>query len=159
MAAPKGNQYWKIALTSIFNGRPRKYETAEELEARIRDYFLFTIKNNCNITLTGLFLHCDFSNMKNMENQGKRGEDFYLVIKKALNTVANYYEHLMQEKGRGADIFALKQFGWTDQLTIDQNINQVSEVIVTINKGGKTSRIKEGKIIPIDPPTKALGSR
>ena len=159
MAAPKGNQYWKIALKSIFNGRPRKYETAKELEARIVDYFLFTIKNKCNITLTGLFLHCDFSNMKNMENQGKRGEDFYLVIKKALNTVANYYEHLMQEKGRGADIFALKQFGWTDQLTIDQNINTVSEVIVTINKGGKTSRIKEGKIIPIDPPTKALGGK
>jgi len=159
MSAPKGNQYWRIALTSIFNGRPRKYETAEELEDRIRDYFLFTVKNNCNITLTGLFLHCDFSSKENLENQGKRGEDFYLVIKKALNTVANYYEHLMQDKGRGADIFALKQFGWTDQLTIDQNITKVSEVIVTINKGGKRSRIKEGIVIPIDPPKKALGSK
>ncbi len=159
MGAPKGNQYWKIALKSIFNGRPRKYETAKELEARISDYFLFIIKNKCSITLTGLILHCGFNDNDSMTAQGLRGQDFLGVIKRARTTVANYYEHLMQEKGRGADIFALKQFGWTDQLTIDQNINTVSEVIVTINKGGKTSRIKEGKIIPIDPPTKALGSK
>ena len=159
MGAPKGNQYWKLALKSIFNGRPSKFETAEELGAKIEDYFNFIEKNNCKPTLHGMILHCGFYGYQNMKDQENRGKDFKVVIKKGFNIIADYYEHLMQEKGRGADIFALKQFGWTDQLVIDQTINKVSEVIVTINKGGKTSRIKEGKIIPIDPPTKALGSK
>lgn len=159
MAAPKGNQYWKIALDSIFNGRPPKYKTARELERKVQHYFQFVIDNNLKPQLCDMMLHLGFDDFDSIYYQEKRGQDFLSVIKKARLTVASYYEGLLQRKGRGADIFALKQFRWTDQLVIEQNITKVSEVIVTINKGGKRSRIREGIVIPIDPPKKALGSK
>ena len=159
MAAPHGNQYWKLALNSIFNGAPPKYRTAKQLEAKVKHYFQFVIDNDLKPQLCDMMLHLGFTDFDSIYYQEKRGKDFLSVIKKARLTIAGYYEGLLQRKGRGADIFALKQFGWTDQLTIDQHTIQVSEVIVTINDNGKQSRIQEGIVIPIDPPQKALGSK
>ena len=36
MAAPKGNEYWRVRITA---GRKHKYKTAEEFESKINEYF------------------------------------------------------------------------------------------------------------------------
>ena len=41
------------------------------------------------------------------------------VVKKAKEMVHNAYEKDLRRKGRSGDIFALKNFGWTDQRNVD----------------------------------------
>ncbi len=155
---PKGNQYWQLIDPKDI-GRNLALDPTE-VKAKIIDYFKMCINQSkskgMKPTITGLIYHAGFISRKQfIEYEGR--EAFSNVIKKARLLIENYYEHMALGAHPAGPIFVLKQFDWTDQVQI--NSHEVSEVIVTINKGGKTSRIKEGKIIAIDPPTKALGSK
>ena len=93
--------------------------TPEEMQALIEDYFRVTDPDD--ITITGLALHLDTTRVTLCEYE-KRPE-FVNTIKKGKERVALAYELRLVHKGRSADIFALKNMGWTDRSEVDQNVN------------------------------------
>jgi len=98
-------------------GRPLKFESVEELEKKINEYFDKTPKTE--ITITGLALALDTSR-ETLCNYEKKDE-YFDTIKKAKDKVQLEYELDLRRKGRSGDIFALKNFGWKDK--IEQKID------------------------------------
>lgn len=96
-------------------GRPLKFETVEELQKQIDDYFKVTPKDEW--TWTGLALHLDTTRQTLYEY--KEREEFTYPIKKALMQVENGYETDLKKHGRSGTIFALKNFDWKDKTETD----------------------------------------
>lgn len=96
-------------------GRPRKYESPEEMQAVIEDYFNTRTPDD-PVTITGLMIHLDFVSRQSFYDYEKNG-DFSYILKRARQRVEKYYEKLSQrtEGQVTGPIFALKQFGWTDK--------------------------------------------
>lgn len=101
-------------------GRPVKFGSREELQTKINNYFKECKENELPITITGLALALD-TNRQTLINYGNK-DDFYDIIEKAKLTVENSYELRLIESGRSGDIFALKNFGWTDRQEIDSTV-------------------------------------
>lgn len=127
-AAPKGNQYYKLALKSL--GRPRKYETFEKLQKEIVDYF--EQQNRVKFpryTITGLTSYIGFTNRADLYAQAERGEDFSHLIKMAINIVAACYENHLYSVSPAGAIFVLKNIKsdeFKDKTEVDQKIMNVS---------------------------------
>lgn len=96
-------------------GRPRKYESAEEMQALIDDYFNTRTVDD-PVTITGLMYHLDFASRQSFYDYEKNG-NFSYILKRARQRVEMYYEKLAQRTDGQVTgpIFALKQFGWTDK--------------------------------------------
>ena len=106
--------------------------TPTELQAKIDEYFKQggtvreiivgsgsnrQIKEMRIFTLTGLCLYagfCDKTELFDLE----RNPSYKATIKKARSRMEKIYEENLQVTGNSANIFALKNFGWTDQQTI-----------------------------------------
>jgi len=101
-------------------GRPLKFKTVEELQAKIDSYFKDRVDESGTaikpVTITGLALHLDTSRETLMDYQER--DEFSDAIKRAKLRIENYYEeNLMTGKPTGP-IFALKNFGWKDHSTV-----------------------------------------
>lgn len=97
-------------------GRPRKYETPELLDAAVDAYF-----NHCSnpenaepITWTGMCLFLGFYGRAELDNYLEY-EGFSNSVKRAKSLVEFAYEKrlVLSDKPTGP-IFALKNFGWKD---------------------------------------------
>ena len=117
-------------------GRPLAYQTPEELEKAVEEYF----RNNERVTLSGLALHLGFESRQSLYNYGQR-EDFLDIIKSArMRVEATYEERLIYEPNQTGVIFALKNMNWSDKNEIDhttggEKINKVQiEIIGTDSK-------------------------
>lgn len=98
-------------------GRPPKYKTPEELEQLIDGYFAKCEATGEPITLTGLCMAIG-TTRDTLITYGKKDE-FVDTIKKARNKVENSYELRLINRGNAGDIFALKQFGWSDRQDVN----------------------------------------
>ena len=108
-------------------GRPLKFETPEILQAKIDEYFAVTPPRE--VTITGLALFLDTSR-ETLMNYEKR-DNFFDTVKKAKDRVQNEYEKDLRRQGRSGDIFALKNFGWSDK----QEVENSGEVKYVITRG------------------------
>lgn len=116
-------------------GRPPKYKTNEELQAKIQEYIqdcpdtqtiFFKLKDEviekeapCP-TITGLVLYlgfCDRASFYDME----KIEKFAHTIKHARTWIESTYEQLLKQGNASGAIFALKNFGWTDLQKIEHS--------------------------------------
>ena len=102
-------------------GRPPKWKTPEELQKQIDKYFEDCQANNEPLTITGLALALDTYRDVLMDYQNK--DEFSNTIKKAKLKIENAYEKRLIQNGRSGDIFALKNFGWTDKQEIENNVS------------------------------------
>tara|TARA_Y100000593_G_C4172856_1_gene267941 strand:+ start:218 stop:613 length:396 start_codon:yes stop_codon:yes gene_type:complete len=104
-------------------GRPPKYETPEEMQVIIDDYFDSRTKED-PCTVSGLSYHLGFEDRESFSDYGKKDE-FARTVKKAKLLIESSYEKSLRLHGRSGDIFALKNFGWKDKQEIDgtHNIN------------------------------------
>lgn len=96
-------------------GRPPKWESPEQVQVLIDKYFDSTPEEEW--TITGLALALDTYRSVLVDYQEK--DEFSYTIKKAKEKVQNAYEKDLRRKGRSGDIFALKNFGWSDKQEID----------------------------------------
>lgn len=96
-------------------GRPLKFKNKDDLLSRIESYFSEVKMEEW--TITGLALALDTSRETLMNYEDR--EEFFDTIKKAKEMVHNAYEIDLRKKGRSGDIFALKNFGWSDRQEID----------------------------------------
>lgn len=96
-------------------GRPRKYDSPEQMQEAIDRYFESCDEEENPITVTGLALALDFTSRKELINYENYSEEFYHTIKKAKLRIEQAYEKRLVKRGNGGDIFALKNFDWTDK--------------------------------------------
>lgn len=123
------------------------YTSAEEMQDAIKGYF-----DNCprkrtiyvkvgkdeyipvevsQPTITGLALHLGFCSRQSLYDYEDK-PDFSYTVKKARLFIEREYEEQLLINPTGA-IFALKNFGWTDKQTIDQNTNfSASDTITSL---------------------------
>ena len=126
MAAPKGNQFYKLAVKSL--GCPPKYETLDDLQKEIIAYFEDQehIKKP-RYTVTGLMAFLGFSARKHLYAQADRGKDFCYLINTALTIIAACYENNLYSPTPAGAIFALKNLRpdeFKDKTEVEQkNIN------------------------------------
>lgn len=107
-------------------GRPLKYKNKEELQQAIDKYFNET--PDIEVTITGLAISLDMSR-QDLINYGNR-EEFFDTIRRAKDKVELSYEKALRRNGRTGDIFALKNFGWTDKQEVEaktENVNMTYE--------------------------------
>lgn len=100
-------------------GRPLKFASVEELQEKINDYFNNTLEEELTITGLALALDTDRQTLINYQNR----EEYFDTIKKAKTRIEHSYEKALRKNGRTGDIFALKNFGWTDKQEIESNVN------------------------------------
>lgn len=100
MAAPKGNQFWKLAQNA---GRPRNFESPEELWEKACEYFawcdenpIYTVEYNgkdaveCQVpkmrayTWAGLEYFCNVNSFENYKRDYKEFSDVITRIEKVL---------------------------------------------------------------------------
>lgn len=96
-------------------GRPLKFQSLSDMETLIDKYFRETPEQEW--TVTGLALALDTSRETLINYEAR--DEFFDCIKRAKLRVHHAYEKDLRKRGRTTDIFALKNFGWTDQRNID----------------------------------------
>lgn len=96
-------------------GRPLKFKNAKEIEDKADIYFDDTPEKEW--TITGLALALDTDRIT-LIRYGKKTR-FSNTIKRIKAKVECSYEKSLRIKGTAGDIFALKNFGWTDKQDID----------------------------------------
>lgn len=96
-------------------GRPLKFQSVEELQAKIDEYF--TKCPEAEWTITGLADHLDTFRSVLCDYEEK--DEFSYTIKKAKQKVEMAYEKSLRKNGRSGDIFGLKNFGWKDKNETD----------------------------------------
>lgn len=135
-------------------GRPPLFNSPEEMQAKIDEYFqpvqvefnpdhfsgaymagtLPPLPKSNNVTITGLALYLGFESRQSFYDYEKKPEYSY-IIKRARLRVENGYETaLLNHKNPTGPIFALKNMGWTDKQEIDQK---------TEHSGGITIKFEE----------------
>lgn len=105
--------------------KPLKFKTAQDLQNKINAYFKECKLKEIPLSITGLALALDTNRQTLINYQNKDG--YENIIDRAKLMIENAYEIRLINNGRSGDIFALKNFGWTDRQEIENN--------VTINNG------------------------
>jgi len=110
-------------------GRPPLWRSAKELRKAIEDYF-----NTSSLkSMSGLTLALGFQDRDALLSYEKKGE-FSGTVKWARLKVAQYYEEQAQQvKNPSFQIFALKNFGWSDKQEIEHS-GKIEGVIRLPNK-------------------------
>lgn len=140
-------------------GRPRIYETIEELELAIESYFFIPItvdsgsklgpeKNetdkftfNPRPTVTGLALHLGFCDKTTLYDYRDRPE-FSHPIKAALTLIEKHHEEGLSGNSVAGHIFALKNKGWKDKIETgftDTNGNDIPPVHIYIPDNNRSN--------------------
>lgn len=97
-------------------GRPLKYATVADLQAVI-DYYFYTTKQD-EWTVTGLALAIGGKQL--LDDYQKR-PGYREAVWKAKLMVENSYEIALRKNGRAGEIFALKNFGWSDKQEVEHS--------------------------------------
>jgi DNA-packaging protein gp3 len=95
-------------------GRPAIFESVEQLEKAIAEYFDTTVKK----TITGLAYHLGFESRQSFYDYQDR-EEFSYSIKRARLRIEMYYEEKLTENNCTGPIFALKNMSWKDKTEVD----------------------------------------
>jgi DNA-packaging protein gp3 len=111
-------------------GRPLKYRTVAELKRNIDDYFHNIRMDDWTITGLALHLHTDRTTLMNYQGRA----EFFDTVKTAKTMIEHAYELSLRHNGKATDIFALKNFGWTDQQQVDVTSQGESVVIYRPSK-------------------------
>ena len=92
-------------------GRKAKYETPEELETMIDQYFE---ENGTDVTVSGLAYYLGFDSRFSMYDYKEKPE-FTHIIKRASLFIESNYEKKLSTTAPTGSIFALKNMGWKDK--------------------------------------------
>ena len=95
-------------------GRPPKFESPEQLQELIDNYFN---SPDCDYTITGLILECGC--LRETWSEYKKKPEYSDTIKRASAEVERAYEARLQSTTPTGSIFALKNMGWRDQQEVD----------------------------------------
>ncbi|MDD5135048.1 MAG: terminase small subunit [Phycisphaerae bacterium] len=93
-------------------GRPRIFDTPEQMQEAIDNYF----KKDKRPTVCGLCIALGFTNRHALTNYEGYGKEFYATIKKAKFRIERFLEDNLYNNKPTGTIFNLKNnFGWQDK--------------------------------------------
>jgi hypothetical protein len=95
-------------------GRPRIYDSPDELESQCDKYFDECLELKERPTVTGLALHLGFASKQSLYDYEKE-DKFSYPIKKSLTRIENALERKLDGQAVTGVIFALKNMGWKDK--------------------------------------------
>lgn len=101
-------------------GRPLTYDTPDDLQKAIDEYFAQITEAKGIITVTGLALYLGFDSRQSVYDYKER-EEFSYIIKRALLMVENSYEIRVCGNNPTGPIFVLKNMGWKDKSEVEQS--------------------------------------
>lgn len=99
-------------------GRPRIYDSVEELDTMVDSYMLDCKENSIKPTITGATLFLGFCDKTTLYDYRDR-EEFSHSIKRLLLYVEFGYETALHGNSVTGAIFALKNMGWKDKQEMD----------------------------------------
>jgi hypothetical protein len=109
------------------SGRPRKFNSAKDMEEKINTYF---VNENFPWTVSGLCIHLDI--VRETLCQYEKEEEFSDTIKKAKIKIENYAEKLLFSSVTFTPgiVFNLKNnFGWKDKQEVEShNTNENTNI-------------------------------
>lgn len=114
----------KQHFAMIKANKPLKWPSVEELQSQLQAYFDDTPRKEWTITGLALALNTTRSTLNDYQNgilESISPEDkalYTATIRKAKEMIHNQYEIDLRKQGRSGDIFALKNFGWTDERSV-----------------------------------------
>lgn len=116
MAAKKGNKFWMLANW----GKKAFYNSPEELETKITEYFTQTYKRGkFTPTVSGMTFYLGFESRSSLADYCKRDEAYSYIIHKAKKFIENCYEGQLYTQSSSGAVFALKNMGWKDKTETD----------------------------------------
>lgn len=101
-------------MESSKGGRPRMYDTPEQFDAKVQEYYYHCMDSGEPITWTGLALFMGFSSRQSIDEYAKY-DGFSDSSKKAKLMVEWAYEKRLLENNAAGSIFVLKNMGWSDK--------------------------------------------
>ena len=146
IGAPKGNKY----AVGNNGGRPSMFDSPEEMQIKIDEYFTdcpdkktIITKNGDSInipaiTITGLCVFLGFESRQSFYAYEDKVE-FNYIIKKARLRIENYYEQCLQFGNVIGAIFPLKNMGWHDK-TETEHTGIPQSLTITVDDS-KTAQI------------------
>ncbi len=99
-------------------GRPRKIKSVRQFEERAEAYFVECEAKGEPALLTGLILALGLCSREGLDEYGRRPE-FTDSVKKAKLRIEMEYEKALHGRSPTGPIFALKNFGWTDEQDVE----------------------------------------
>lgn len=134
MAAPKGNRF---ALGNT-GGRPRHYETPDEMVAKAIEYFEIETNSGgiCKPTISGLMFHLGFCSRQSFHDYKERSKEFSYACNELLMFIESCYEKNLHGFAWAGSAFALKNINskdWKDEVIQNQN-QTVTQVTITEKK-------------------------
>lgn len=140
--APAEDQTVKPEATG--QGRPRKISSPEVFDALVDDYVSKCQKNEEPILLLGMCLHLGLYGKEALYEYGCY-DGFSQSVKRARAIVEHEYEkRLNTTTSTAAPIFALKNFGWSDQQqlnVVSDNKTELSGVVGVVEVPGLAERL------------------
>ncbi len=109
-------------------GRPKKWNSEEELFNLMEDYFDNTDFYKYSVTGLCLHLDCDKQTLLNYQ----KNNAFKHLISRAKMRIENSYELSLRKNGRTGDIFALKNFGWKDVQHVNDDTDRLPIQITVV---------------------------
>lgn len=139
---PRETHYNHFVNRSKMAGKPRKFDTADELQAAI-DYYFETVEGP--LTITGLALALGFCDRQSLYDNEKLPE-YSCIIKNARLRVENGYEKNLSANNPTGSIFALKNMGWRDKVETGFTDNDGNDrPLIYIPNNGRDESSNTGK--------------
>lgn len=110
-------------------GRPRHYNSPEEFDAKVDEYLEHCKETGEPIMWTGIALFLGF-NSRNSLDEYANYDGFSGSVKRAKMFVEQAYELRLVKQGRAADMFALKNFKWSDKQTVEHTGDKDKPLVV-----------------------------
>lgn len=109
MVLQSENNYLNLGMA----GRPPLFESPEQLETAVKQYF--SDISNSPYTITGIALWLGFADRQSLYDYQERPE-YSCIIKELRTRVENGYEQRLFANNPTGAIFALKNMGWRDKV-------------------------------------------
>ncbi len=117
----------------VKEGRPLKFETADQLSAAIQVYFDDCIENLKPVTISGLAYSLGFESRQSIYDYKER-EEFSYILKRATFFVESCYEGKLSGTTPTGAIFALKNMGWRDKVETELSggleVKQITGMVI-----------------------------
>ena len=120
---------------NVGRGQPPKYRSVEAFQKKIDEYFDLVYdkaerKWLVPPTVSGMAIHLGFADRRSMYHYRDK-DAFYHPVKRAIGMIESYHEEKIgYGKNAAGNIFALKNFGWTDR----QEVTNKGDLGITWNE-------------------------
>lgn len=110
--------------------RPPMYETPELLQSEIDKYWKYIKQKRKHPTISGLCAFLGFESRQSFYAYEARPEFCYTIRSARLEIESVYESALMNARNAAGPIFALKNFGWRDEQSVNIQVERTGTAVL-----------------------------